>query len=237
MIWRVLGADFAKIRKKMIWFLIFLGPLGVVALQGLNFALRYDYLTKLYADDLWGGVLYNTRLLAVPTLLMGLAIVISMIATVEHQTNAWKQVLALPVSRLSVYTAKLLLACTLLAASSTMLGAGTIVLGLALGYGADIPFGTILRMIYYPFLAAMPLVALQTWLSVIVKNQAIPLTVGITCAITSMFAAWYPDWMPLKWPYVADTWEKPLLFVAAGVAVGLAVYAAGAANFARKDVQ
>ncbi|WP_332092352.1 ABC transporter permease [Paenibacillus sp. GYB003] len=234
---RVLAAEFYKIRKKMIWFLVFLGPIGVVGLQGLNFGLRYDFLTRVYANDLWGGVISNVQMLAVPALLMGIAILTSMIATIEHQTNAWKQLLALPVSRLTVFTAKFALACLLLAASSTLLGVGTVVLGLSLGYGADIPYANVLTTIYYPFVASLPFIALQIWLSIAVKNQAVPLTVGITTAISALFAPRYPDWVPLKWPYVTDKWEQPLFFVGAGLVAGLALYAIGLANFARKDVQ
>lgn len=50
----VMASEWLKIRRKGIWLLIALGPLGVVGLQALNFFLRYDYLTKRYADDLWG---------------------------------------------------------------------------------------------------------------------------------------------------------------------------------------
>ena len=33
-----------------------LGPIGLAAMQGLNFGLRYDYLMKSYAADPWGGL-------------------------------------------------------------------------------------------------------------------------------------------------------------------------------------
>lgn len=59
MMWRALSADWLKIRGKGIWFLVFLGPIGLVAMQGLNFGLRYDYLRQQYSADLWGGLLDN----------------------------------------------------------------------------------------------------------------------------------------------------------------------------------
>lgn len=234
---RVLAADFGKIRKKMIWFLVFLGPLGVVGLQALNFGLRYDYLTRVYANDLWGAVIENVRFLSIPALLMGIVIISSMIATIEHQTSAWKQLLALPISRFSAFTAKFVLTCLLLAVSSTLLGIGTAVLGLSLGYGAAIPYAKLLASAYFPFLASMPFIALQVWLSVMLKNQAIPLTIGITSAILSLFGNQCPDWVPLKWPYVTERWEQPLSFIAAGLATGAAIYWIGLVNFARKDVR
>ncbi|HEY2493082.1 MAG TPA: hypothetical protein VGI33_09245 [Paenibacillus sp.] len=61
---RVLASDLAKIRRTAIWFLVFLGPVGVIALQAVNFGLRYDYLTDLYAADLWAGVLMNVQFIS-----------------------------------------------------------------------------------------------------------------------------------------------------------------------------
>lgn len=61
---RVLAADFLKIRRTLVWFLVLLGPVGVVGLQAVNFGLRYDYLTKQYANDLWYALLSNIQFLA-----------------------------------------------------------------------------------------------------------------------------------------------------------------------------
>ena len=41
-----------------------LGPIGLAAMQGLNFGLRYDYLMKSYAADPWGGPLENVLFLS-----------------------------------------------------------------------------------------------------------------------------------------------------------------------------
>jgi lantibiotic transport system permease protein len=232
---RVLASDFYKIRKKMIWFLVFLGPIGVIALQTVNFGLRYDYLTNLYAGDLWGGVIKNVQFLSIPALLMGTTILASMIANIEHQTHAWKQLLALPISRTSVFTAKFTLTCALLLVSSTLLVIAVVVFGLLLGYGTDIPYGELCSMAYFPFLASMPFIALQVWLSVMVKNQAVPLTIGITSAILTLSGSTIPEWVPVTWPYLSN--DLPLYYVSAGLALGLAVYLFGLMKFITKDVQ
>ncbi|UVI33823.1 ABC transporter permease [Paenibacillus spongiae] len=235
---RVMSAELLKIRKKMVWFLVVLGPLGVIGLQAVNFGLRYDYLTKQYADDLWGGLIGNVAMLMVPTLFMGLAILASMTAGIEHQTNAWKQTLALPISRAQVFAGKFLLSVLLLFCSSTLLVAGTIGLGAALGFDpGTVPYAKLLELIYYPYLAIMPFIALQVWMSVMMHNQAIPLTVGIVGTVFSMFSTRFEDWMPYKWPYLINAADNPLYSVAAGVATGIVVLAAGTLNFVRKDVK
>ncbi|WP_409343542.1 ABC transporter permease [Paenibacillus sp. MBLB4367] len=235
MIARVLAADLLKIRRKMIWGLAFLGPFGVVALQAVNFGLRYDYLTKQYAADLWKGLLGNIQFLAVPSLLLGITIVTSMIAGVEHHMNAWKQLLALPVSRKTVFAGKFLLSLLLLLVSCSLLAGGTMLLGWALGFGTDFPYGELAKTSFLPLIASMPVLALQLWLSVTMRNQAIPLTVGILGTVLTLFAPALPDWLLWKWPLLQG--ENTDDFVRLGAGIGLALLAAGLADFTRRDVK
>ena len=53
MIGKLLWADFLKIKRKGLWFLSFLGPFGVIALQMVNYGVRKDYLLN-QSDDDWG---------------------------------------------------------------------------------------------------------------------------------------------------------------------------------------
>jgi len=234
---RVLTTDFMKIRRKLIWFLVFLGPFGVIALQAANFGIRYDYLTNLYADNLWEGLIHDVQSLAIPTLLLGLSIITSMLANIEHQTNAWKQLLALPITKRSVFISKLALALFLLFLSSSLLGIGTILLGLALKFGTDIPFLYLLKMMYYPYLAVFPFIAFQIWIAISLKNQAIPLTVGIISTVLSMNSSQLNDWLPWKWPSLQNGWGDPIYSVIAGLLLGLVIFMMGLLDFVRKDVK
>ena len=51
MISQLIKSDFLKLKRKGFWFLAFLGPFGVVALQVVNYSLRKDYLLTLSEDD------------------------------------------------------------------------------------------------------------------------------------------------------------------------------------------
>ncbi|PLS17291.1 permease [Bacillus sp. M6-12] len=234
---QILSSDFLKIKRKMIWFLVFLGPIGVIGLEALNFGLRYEYLTDRYKNDLWGGLIGEVRFLSIPALMIGLTIIISMIANVEHQTNSWKQLLALPITKFKVFTSKFLLASILLFVSCTLLFVGTILFGVIIKYGTDIPLVNLLKIIYYPFLAAMPFIALQTWISITFKNQANALTIGILGTVLSLYSISFPDWVPYKWPLLENHWGGPIYSVIAGVLLGLAVYLAGLTDFTRKEVK
>jgi len=235
---RILSAELLKIRGKMIWFLVVLGPLGVVGLQAANFGLRYDYLMKVYAENLWDGLIRNVAMLMIPTLFMGLAIIASMTAGIEHQTNSWKQTLALPVSRMQVFVGKFLLNALLLGCSATLLVFSTIGLGLLLGFPqAQIPYAEVLQGAYLPYLAVMPFLALQAWLSIVMHNQALPLTIGIVGMIVSMFAIRFDDWVPYKWVYLQPISGHTYYPAVAGLLVGIAVLLAGTIHFVRKDVK
>jgi hypothetical protein len=234
---KLLAADFRKLKRKMIWFLVFLGPLGVVGLQAVNFGLRYDWLTKQYQEDLWGGLIQNVGFLTIPALLLGIALIASMVANIEHATNAWKQTLALPVGKAGVFVAKFVVVALLLACSTALLLAGTIILGLALGFGSDVPLGGLLKMAVYPYLAALPLVAVQVWLSVTFTNQAVPLTIGIMGTAVSIWPSDYSIFILWQWPWLINPWEEPLASAALGIAVGLLILAAGCRDFVRRDVK
>ncbi|MBB3110611.1 hypothetical protein FHS18_002678 [Paenibacillus phyllosphaerae] len=234
----ILASELLKIRGKMVWFLVVLGPVGVILLQAVNFGLRYDYLTDQYADDLWGGLIGNVVTLALPTLLIGIAILASMAAGIEHQTNAWKQLLALPVSRSAVFAGKALLHVLLLFVSCTLMLIGTLALGFVLGFDAGaIPYGRLAELVYYPFLAALPLMVLQVWLSITMANQAVPLTVGIIGMIVGMFGSRFDDWVPYKWPHLINAAGEPLYSVACGIGLGVVLLLIGMLQFAGKDVK
>lgn len=237
MMWRALSADWLKIRGKGLWFLVFLGPIGLTLMQGLNFGLRYDYLKDQYRADLWGGLLSNVADFVPVALYLGGTLICSLIANVEHQMSSWKQLLALPISRTSVFMAKLLLCLLLLACSCLLLSAGTLALGLILGFGSQaVPFTDILRIGLSSYAAALPVIALQLWFSLSSRNQTLPVALGITLSLLSMFSMFLSEWIPLTWPALAWSAASPWQFIVSGLLLGLLVIMPGAVHFVRKDV-
>lgn len=177
---RALSSDWLKIRGKGIWFLVFLAPLGLTAMQALNFGLRLDYLKEQYADNLWGGLLGNVVVFVPLSLMLGATILSSMIASVEHEQGSWKQLLAMPISRPAVYLAKFLLACLLLVISCLLLTAGIVGLGLVLGFHAsEIPWTHAIKLGLMPLAGALPVLSLELWLTMVNKNQALPSPWGL----------------------------------------------------------
>ncbi|WP_028544552.1 ABC transporter permease [Paenibacillus taiwanensis] len=236
MLLKALSADWLKLRRTWIGWLVLLGPIGVIGLQSVNYGLRYHYLMKKYEADLWGNLILNVQYLAAPAMLLGITLLASLISGIEHREQSWKQVLALPISRLTVFTSKFTMIQFLLFVACTLLSGGTLLLGGVLGFGMDIPWGMLLLKCYFPWLAAMPIIALQSWLSITNRNQAVPITIGILVSIVSMYAAQMPDWMPLKWPLLVNESHIPIYSVITGLSTGLVIYSLSLVHFARKDV-
>lgn len=151
MMGKLLAAEFMKIKRKGIWFLTVLGPVGVVAMQMVNYGVRKDYLFG-QNDDRWGYYLDNIHSFTPLAIVLGIVILTSFMSSIENETNAWKQLIALPVSKMSVYLSKFTVLMVLLLVSSVLLMLFTIAFGLFLDLGGEIPYSGLLKYSFYPFL-------------------------------------------------------------------------------------
>ncbi|MDQ6423625.1 ABC transporter permease [Paenibacillus sp. LHD-117] len=235
MIGKAIRADLLKIKGKGIWFLTFLAPIGLIAMQALNYGLRYDHMMKAYADDPWGNLLENILMFVPIALMMGITILSSMLANVEHHTSAWKQLLALPISRYAVFGAKFAIVAMLLAVSCAMLAIRTFALGVALGFDpSDFPSLDVAKLASYPYLASWTVLAPVLWMCVTYRNQSLPITIGIVAALLSIFPI--SEWVPISWPLASYKATHGETFVFAGLACGIAILLPTAVHFNRKDV-
>lgn len=233
---QLLSADFLKIKRKGFWFLTFLGPFGVVALQMVNYGLRKDYLLQQSEND-WEYYLLNVSTFTPLAIVLGIAILTSFMASVENETNAWKQLIALPVSKMTVYLSKFTVLACLLMVSSLLLMLFTFGYGLTLGLGEEVPYRDLVKYSFYPFFAALPILALQLWIATVSQNQGIPITTGILGVIFTYSAFVLPDWMIWKWPSLMNEWNEPIINVLLGIGVGLILYIVGMLDFTRRDVK
>ncbi|MFD2922860.1 ABC transporter permease [Halobacillus naozhouensis] len=230
----ILQADLLKVKLKWFWLLVFLGPFGVIALQVVNYSVRYDWIMQQHPDE-WGSLIQFVNMFVCPALLLGMTILASQIASIEHSQTSWKQLLALPVKRRDVFVSKFLVTAMMIGISSILLFIGTIALGVGLGFGWDFPILAILENSFYPFFAGLPVLALQLWMSIVAKNQAGPLAIGIFGAVFSTYAYEAPDWLIWKWPLMFPG-KDPLLFVGLGLLVGLLIITVGVLDFKRRDI-
>ncbi|WP_066190147.1 ABC transporter permease [Gracilibacillus timonensis] len=236
MILRLLKTDFLKIKYKGLWFLSILGPIGVVALQMVNYGFRKDYLFQ-QTDDHWQQYISLVSSFTPLAIILGIVILTSFMASIEDETNAWKQLIALPISKREVYLSKFTVISCLLLISSLVLLLLTYLYGLTLGLGEDIPYLQIIQHSLLPFFASLPVLGLQLWLALVCKNQAIPTTIGVISVILAYASMSLPDWVIWKWPTLDNEWGEPYINGLLGIAVGIAIYLVGMTDFKRRDVK
>ena len=236
MISQLLRSDFLKMKRKGFWLLTVLGPFGVVALQMVNYGLRKEYLLQ-QSDNDWEYYLLNVSSFTPLALVLGIVILTSLMASVENETNAWKQLFALPVSKMSVYLSKFAALAWLLFVASFLLMLFTLAHGIYLDFDEAIPYLDVIQYSFFPYFAALPILALQLWLAMVSKNQGIPVTAGIFGVVFAYMAYFLPDWMIWKWPSLMNDWNEPLWNALLGIGLGSMLYFAGMFDFARRDVK
>lgn len=236
MIMKLLRTDFLKLKRKGFWLLTFLGPFGVVALQMVNYGVRKDYLLA-QSDNDWEYYIQNVSMFTPLALVLGIVILTSLITSIENETNAWKQLMALPVSKLQVYLSKFTVLAILLLFSSILLMVFTYLYGMTLSLGEEIPYTELLKYSFFPYFASLPILALQLWVATTSPNQAVPTTIGVLGFILTYSAYFLPDWMIWKWPTLFNDWNEPIINVLLGLGVGSLLYVIGMLHFARRDVK
>ncbi|WP_152655695.1 ABC transporter permease [Oceanobacillus sp. CFH 90083] len=236
MILSLVKADFLKIKRKGMWLLCLTGPFGVVALQMVNYGVRKDYLFE-QMDDRWLYYILNINSFTPLAIVLGIVILTSFMASIEDETNAWKQLVALPVSKRAVYLSKFTVVSCVLFLSSVHLFLFMSGYGLTLGLGTDIPYLRLMEYSFFPFLAALPVLALQLWVATVSKNQAIPVTLGVIGVILAYSASLLPDWVIWKWPALSNDWDHSYINALLGIGFGLLLYLLGMIDFKRRDVK
>lgn len=239
---RALHAESLKLRRTLALRMALVAPLLVAGLQFMIVWERkidaqfrmWDLLGEV-ATSAWAVFLYPL-LIALETALIG---------GLEHAEKSWKHLFSLPIPRSSVYLAKLLFALALALASTLLLGALSLLAGIALmrlrpelaAAGAP-PYGWFLKQALLMWLASWLIVAIHAWIGM--RWPGFTLAVGAGVAGTffaiflsrSRFAGFYPWLFPLNVLSAAGTAKA----LALGVGGGLLAAALGCFAFVRRDV-
>ncbi|WP_265939472.1 ABC transporter permease [Bacillus thuringiensis] len=229
----LLASECLKLKRKWIWFLIVIAPIGVIILQSINFHLRYDFLTEKYKSNLWGGLLSNIQSLSLPAILLGITIITSILAHLEHSSTSWKHLLILPIEKRKIFVTKFILSFSLLLLSCLILFIGSVFLGINLKFGNSIPWLEVIKISFFPYISSLPIFALQLWLSIVYKNQGITLMVGVLGTVVAMFSNSLPDWILWKFPSIASQSNTVII---CGIIVGMLLLFIATFDFVKRDV-
>lgn len=176
---RLFRSEFLKLWKSSIWLLIFVSPI-LSLLLGLS---EVDELEQNQWTATLSMMTVSHAILFLP-LLTG--IFSSFICRYEHVGGGWKQLLSLPVSRRQVYIVKILIVNLLIALTQLLFIGGLFLIGWMKGYPTELPWGIIFSSVLGGWLACMPLIALQIFVSVAWSSFAAPLAVNVIFTIPNM---------------------------------------------------
>ena len=198
---KLFQSEFLKLRKSSIWMLIFVSPILSLLLGLSELSEIPDFKQHQWTATL-GMMTISHAILFLP-LLTG--IFSSFVCRYEHVGGGWKQLLSLPVSRKNVYLVKILIVSLLIAATQILFIMGLFLIGWIKGFPADIPWGTISTSVIGGWIACLPLITLQMFVSVAWSSFAAPLAVNVIFTIPNMlivnserFAPYYPWAQPFE---------------------------------------
>ncbi|WP_249871976.1 ABC transporter permease [Oceanobacillus saliphilus] len=200
----ILQAEWYKLRKSKILFIIFVGPLiglflGLTSNLSIDVAINEWYLS-LFSMNLTYALLFLP-------LITG--ILASIICRYEHQAGGWKQLLALPVTRGKVFIAKYVILMLIVLAIQLLYLGAVYVVGMIKGITDPFPLEIVWKSIFGGWVATFPLVALQLWMSILFKSFAAPFTVNVIFTLPSIlavnserFGPYYPWAQPFSMMYI-----------------------------------
>lgn len=140
---------------------------------------------------------------------LALIIIVARIAGIEHKTDTWKMIETLPVSRLSIWVVKWLVAASISAAVILVYLLATLAFSATMLLVEDVhtaaqyylPVGHLLQACLRLWIASLAVVTLQLVVSVLVKNTIWPIVIGIAALIITNIAGSSSQTVRSLWPY------------------------------------
>lgn len=205
MVWKVIQSEWLKIRKSSVWFPVILAPLLTIAIGVMG--ARHGQLLNRTSSSPWSSY-YLIVVVAYSLLLLPLltGVLASVICRFEHLSGGWKQVLAFPVPRTTIYCVKFLYVLLLVALAQVLMMFGVIGTGLTvLHITSSIPWQLLLRSILGGWLACIPFIALQLWVSMWWKSFGAPFALNVILTIPAVAVAHSSRFGPIY------PWAQPML--------------------------
>jgi lantibiotic transport system permease protein len=133
----------------------------------------------------------------------------SVICRYEHQAGGWKQLLSLPVTRGKVFTAKYILLMFLVLVKQILYLVSVYGVGMIKDFTDPFPIEIVWKSIFGGWVATLPLVVLQLWMSILFKSFAAPFAVNVIFTLPTIlavnserFGPYYPWAQPFSMMYI-----------------------------------
>ncbi|SFQ43585.1 ABC transporter permease [Salibacterium halotolerans] len=249
----IVVSDILKARRTVLGLVLFLIPALTLLYEIVNFLFRSEILHSQANErnaDMWQLFLYDKQFFLCLALPIGITIAASVIANIEHQAEAWKQTLTFPVPRIKVFLSKFVLLLSGSFLSAVLLMVGMFLFGVVFNFTSEVPWAKIIGDSFFPYIATVPIMVIQLWLSLTIKNQAFSITIGAVSTMGGLFFALssVTKWLPWAYPLNSSTirmnynsntlmlnpdlWSVLFLSCMLGVVLILL----GGINFSRKEI-
>ncbi|MGE7676365.1 ABC transporter permease [Lysinibacillus sp. NPDC094403] len=253
MISRLILSNNIKARRSWSWrIVLFFATLPLVLLLIFAFLSNGQVNTNpdIEYTDLWKRFVFSVHWILIFSLPLGITIQASITANIEHQGNSWKQTLSLPLKKSDVYISKFITLLMYNMFSAVILTLGIITIGVVFGIGRNIEWYTVLAGGFYPYIAALPIMAIQLWLSISITNQAFPIIFGTVFGMAGLFFSMnkFTKWLPWAYPVnatpvtvISDTNNMILnhdihYIVIIAIIEGVLLLFLGLVNFLKREV-
>ena len=176
---------------------------------------------------------------------MAIATFVALMAQIEHRSNGWSQLLAMPIPRLSLFAAKwsvCLFAFLMMNALAILyVEAG---IGLVASLGGERPSGLlnwseIAGLVTVLVSSSLAFVSVLTWTALRWSNFVVPLSIGIAGTLVSLAVAMtrtiYADWFPWVWPIRVLMNDRVEMFALLGVSVGFVLMLGALYDLTRRE--
>jgi hypothetical protein len=247
MLLKVLATEFLKLRRTLALWSVFLAPFVVVLLHTLigHFgAAQFVDGHRDYGRNMLQNITGMWTVLMMP---LFITLETSLLAGLEHTDKNWKNLLALPAPRWSIYLGKLMVALMLLWAANAVLVAGTIASAHMLMWDNPALFPTgfpvrpLLVIMAKVSVAVMLGLTIQHWVSLKWQSFTAAFSFGMTVMIVGFIAVNSNVWGPRV------PWSMPMYLIRASrqdattmlltsFAFAAIVAIAGCWEFSRRDV-
>lgn len=182
MLVKMIRAEQIKLKRSPIWLAFILMPIIPAVLGTLNYLNNLDLLQSEWFS-LWTQHTLFTDYFFLPIML---GVYCSYIMHEEENNHNWNKVLTMPLSRSTVFLAKMITAGFMVLLSMVWICILFIISGKAAGIASPVPYGRIVLWCIFGSLGGMVMVSVQLFVSLFIKNFAVPVGIALIGGISGL---------------------------------------------------
>ena len=181
---RLLQAERMKLKRSPVWLGFFFMALVPALLGTLNYMNNLDLLKSQWFS-LWTQHTLFTCYFFLPIMV---GVYCSYIMRIEQNNHNWNKVLTMPVSRGSVFAAKLITVSKMVLLSEIWIGVLFVIAGKIVGISAPIPVADIVVWCACGTLGGIVMAAIQLLISLYIRSFALPIGIALAGGISGLAA-------------------------------------------------